>query len=119
GLEVSAIQQDREAVAAKFALQHNVVLVLKGRGTIITDGRRLAVNTTGNSGLATGGTGDVLTGVIAALLGQRLDPFEAARLGVHVHGIAGDQAAEELSKPGMIASDLLIQIGRAWCDLGA
>lgn len=119
GLEVSAIQQDREAVAVKFAQQNNVVLVLKGRGTIITDGRRLAVNTTGNSGMATGGTGDVLTGVIAALLGQRLDAFDAAHLGAYVHGVAGDLAAEELSKPGMIASDLLQQIGRAWCDLGA
>lgn len=119
GLEISAIQQDREAVAAKFAAQNNVVLLLKGRGTIITDGRRLAVNSTGNSGMATGGTGDVLTGIIAALLGQGLDPFEAARLGAYVHGTAGDLAAEELSKPGMIASDLLTQIGRAWCELGA
>jgi ADP-dependent NAD(P)H-hydrate dehydratase len=119
GLDVSAIQQDREAVAAKFALQNNVVVVLKGHGTIITDGHRLAVNTTGNSGMATGGTGDVLTGIIAALLGQGLDAFEAARLGTYVHGTAGDLAAEELSKPGMIASDLLTQIGRAWCELGA
>ena len=119
GLDVSAIQQDREAVAAKFALQNNVVVVLKGRGTIITDGRRLAVNTTGNSGMATGGSGDVLTGIIAALLGQNLDAFEGARLAAYVHGTAGDLAAESLSKPGLIASDLLTQIGRAWCELGA
>jgi ADP-dependent NAD(P)H-hydrate dehydratase len=118
GLEVSAIQQNREQLAIDFARRNNVILVLKGPGTIVTDGARLSVNDTGNSGLATGGTGDVLTGVIAALLAQ-LPAFEAARLGVHVHGLAGDLAAEERSKPGMIASDLLTRVGRAWCEMGA
>ncbi|MBS0206953.1 MAG: NAD(P)H-hydrate dehydratase [Planctomycetes bacterium] len=119
GLDVAVIQQDRERVAAEYARQNKVILVLKGRGTIVTDGRRLSVNSTGNSGLATGGTGDVLTGIIVALLGQRLPAFEAARLAVHLHGVAGDIAAEELSKPGMIASDLLNRIGRAWCEMGS
>ena len=68
--------------------------------------------------MATSGTGDILTGIIAALLGQQIPAFEAARLGAHIHGIAGDVAAEEFSKPGMIASDLLKMIGRAWCDMG-
>ncbi len=119
GLTTAAIQQDREQHAVEFARQNNVVVVLKGQGTIVTDGQRLWVNDTGNSGLATGGTGDVLTGVVAALLAQHLPPFEAAQLAVHVHGVAGDLAAEELSKPGMIASDLLSRVGRAWCELGA
>lgn len=119
GLTTAAIQQDREQHAVEFARQNNVVVVLKGQGTIVTDGQRLWVNDTGNSGLATGGTGDVLTGVVAALLAQQLPPFEAAQLAVHVHGVAGDLAAEELSKPGMIASDLLSRVGRAWCELGA
>jgi len=119
GLTTTVIQQDREQHAVEFARQNNVLVVLKGQGTVVTDGQRLWVNDTGNSGLATGGTGDVLTGIIAALLAQHLPPFEAAQLAVHVHGVAGDLAAEELSKPGMIASDLLSRIGRAWCELGA
>ena len=118
GLDATAIQQDRQRHAIEFAQQHRVVLLLKGRETIITDGVRLAINTTGNSGLATGGSGDVLTGLIAALLGQGMAPLEAAHLGAHLHGIAGDLAAEELSKPGLIASDLLHFLGRAWCELG-
>ena len=118
GLDATAIQQDRQRHAIEFAQKHRVVLLLKGRETIITDGVRLAINTTGNSGLATGGSGDVLTGLIAALLGQGMAPLEAAHLGAHLHGIAGDLAAEELSKPGLIASDLLHFLGRAWCELG-
>jgi ADP-dependent NAD(P)H-hydrate dehydratase len=118
GLDVNAIQQDRQRHAIDFAQKHNVVVVLKGQGTIITDGVRLTINTTGNSGMASGGTGDVLTGLIAGLLAQRFSPFEAAHLGAHVHGVAGDLAAEVLSKPGLIASDLLHYLGRAWCELG-
>lgn len=117
GLDTAAIQADRERHAVEFARKHGVTIVLKGKGTVVTDGRRLSVNSTGNSGMATGGTGDVLTGLVAALLTQ-LPPFEAARLAVHVHGVAGDLAAEELSKPGMIASDLLSRVGQAWCEMG-
>ena len=117
GLDIATIQQDRTRHAIDFARQHRVIVVLKGRETVITDGVRLAINTTGNSGMATGGTGDVLTGLIAALLAQGMNPFEAAQLGVHVHGVAGDLAVEEVSKPGLIASDLLRFLGRAWCEL--
>ena len=119
GLEIAVIQQDRERHAVEFAQRNHVTLVLKGYETIVTDGKQLSVNHTGNSGMATGGTGDVLTGIIAALLAQQLPAFEAARLAVHLHGIAGDIAAEKRSKPGMIASDLLSRIGRAWCEIGA
>lgn len=104
----------REAAAAQFARERRVTLLLKGRNTIITDGKQLAVNTTGNSGMATGGTGDVLTGLIASLVAQGMAPFHAARLGAHLHGLAGDLAAEELSQPGLIASDLPQYLGRAW-----
>jgi ADP-dependent NAD(P)H-hydrate dehydratase len=89
-------------------------LLLKGAGTIITDGQRLAINETGNEGMATGGSGDVLTGLIAALLAQDLPPFEAAQLAAHLHGLAGDLAADELSSPGLIASDLPRFLGLAW-----
>ena len=76
----------------------------------------MAINATGNRGLATGGTGDVLTGLIASLLGQGISPFDAAQLGAHIHGVAGDLAAKEFSEFGLIASDLLHYIGRAWCE---
>jgi NAD(P)H-hydrate epimerase len=93
--------------AAELAKQHQLVIVLKGHPTFITDGAREAENTTGNPGLATGGTGDVLTGIITALVCQGLAPFEAAVLGAHVHGLAGDLAAAELGQVSLIASDLL------------
>jgi ADP-dependent NAD(P)H-hydrate dehydratase len=111
---VAAVEKNRESLAAQFAAKHKLVLVLKGHRTLITDGRRIAENTTGNSGMATGGCGDVLTGLIAALLGQKMEVFEAAQLGVHLHGLAGDLAAKSLSEPGLIASDLPRWLGLAW-----
>lgn len=89
-------------------------VVLKGRGTMVTDGRRLFVNETGNSGMATGGTGDVLTGIIAALIGQHMDPFEASILGVFLHGLAGDFAAEELGRYALTAMDLIEYLPEAF-----
>jgi NAD(P)H-hydrate epimerase len=93
--------------AAELAKRRRVVLVLKGSPTLVTDGERKFLNTTGNPGLATGGTGDVLTGLITAIVCQGLSPFDAACLAVHVHGRAGDLAAAELGQAAMIASDLL------------
>ena len=81
--------------------------MLKGHRTLVTDGQRQWFNQTGNPGMATGGSGDVLTGLICALLCQKLEAFDAARLGVHLHGLAGDLAAAELGEVSMIASDLL------------
>ncbi len=115
--DVSTVQLQRVDLAVEFAAQHRVVVLLKGAATVITDGRRVAVNTTGNSGMGTGGTGDVLTGLITALLGQGLEPFAAARLGAHLHGLAGDLAAAELSQPALIASDLPRYFGPAWRQL--
>ena len=91
-------------------------VVLKGKGTIVTDGQRLYINETGNSGMATGGTGDVLTGVIAALLGQPMAPLEASILGVYLHGLAGDFAAEELGRLSMTAQDVVDFLPEAFCD---
>ncbi len=114
GLSTADIQSDRLTHAICLARRWQTTVILKGAGTIITDGHRWAVNSTGNPGLATGGTGDVLSGLLVALLGQGLEVFEAARLGVWLHGTAGDIAAAELSEPGLIASDLPKFLGAAW-----
>jgi NAD(P)H-hydrate epimerase len=99
--------KEREMAAVELAERCGVVIVLKGHHTLVTDGRQRALNNTGNPGMATGGSGDVLTGLITALACQGLSPFDAARLGVYLHGLAGDMAAAELSQEGMIASDLI------------
>jgi ADP-dependent NAD(P)H-hydrate dehydratase len=117
GTDVPTVQKNREGMAVDFAAQYQVVLVLKGHKSVITDGRRVAINSTGNSGMATGGTGDVLTGLIAALLAQGMAPFEAAQLGASLHGLAGDLAAQPVSKPGLIASDLPRWLCEAWRKL--
>ncbi len=114
GLSVSDVEARRADLARDFAAANNVILVLKGPGTIVTDGERISVNSTGNSGMATGGSGDVLTGLTTALLARGGDPFETTRLAVHLHGLAGDIAAEACSQPGMIASDLPQFLCEAW-----
>jgi NAD(P)H-hydrate epimerase len=111
--DVPHVQQQRQELAVHFAAEHGVVLLLKGHGTVVTDGRRVYLNPTGNPGMATGGTGDVLTGLIAALLGQGLEAFAAAQLGAYVHGLAGDLARDDLGETSLIASDLLLYLPRA------
>jgi len=104
------IQRNRLTVAKKISLQYNIVVVLKGAGTIVAEKERYYVNKTGNPGMATAGSGDVLTGVIGGFLAQGLGLFDAARLGVYVHGMAGDLAAKKKGEVGLIASDILEQI---------
>ena len=110
-LSAAEVQRDRERIAKEFASHYGVIAVLKGHGTIVAhpDGR-LWINDTGNPGMATAGMGDVLAGMIGALLGQKLPAFDAARLGAHLHGLAGDLAASEQGSVGLIASDLLARI---------
>ena len=110
---------NRQMLAVEIARRSNVLLVLKGAGTLVTDGRKLYVNRTGNPGMATGGSGDVLTGLIAALLGQGLEPFAAAQLGVHLHGLAGDLARDDLGEHGLIATDLLAYLPKAFAKYRA
>jgi len=117
GLTLQEISQNPAKTAAEFAAKHQLVVVLKGHRTVVTDGGRVFRNSTGNSGMATGGSGDVLTGIIASLLGQKMSAFDAACLGVWVHGRSGDLAAAALSKRGMIASDLLSYLPAAWISL--
>jgi NAD(P)H-hydrate epimerase len=114
GQSIPAVQADRRAQAARFAREHGVVVVLKGAGTVVADGRRVYVNTTGNPGMATGGTGDVLTGLTGALLAQGLETFAAAQLAVYLHGRAGDLARDEVGEASLVASDLLASLPRAF-----
>ncbi len=90
----------------EFAAANSVIVVLKGNRTIVTDGTKTYVNCTGNPGMATGGSGDVLTGVITGLLGQALSPLEAAILGVYAHGIAGDVARDQFGELSMVAENI-------------
>jgi ADP-dependent NAD(P)H-hydrate dehydratase len=119
GCDVAMVQANRQEFARRFAFEHHVVLVLKGHGTLVADGQRLFVNTTGNPAMATGGTGDVLTGLIAALLGQGLEAFPAAQLGVYLHGLAGDLACAVLGETSLIASDLLAYLPAAMVQSAA
>lgn len=119
GRSVAKVQADREALAAAFAEQGGgrLVVVLKGQGTVITDGQRLMVNTTGNPGMATGGVGDVLTGVIAAMIGQGLPAFESSALGAYAHGLAGDIARDQNGEVGLIAGDVVDALADAFYNL--
>lgn len=107
GISITEIESDRIKAASCFAKGHNCYLLLKGARTVIAapDGR-LAINGSGNPGMASGGMGDVLTGVIAALLGQGYEPFDACCLGAFCHGFSGDISAGEKGEIGMIATDL-------------
>lgn len=107
GLSVSEIQSARIKTAVDFADRFDVTVALKGEGTVVAvRGGKTAVNPSGNCGMATGGTGDVLSGVVAALAAQGCTPYDSAVLGVYLHGLAGDIAAAEKGVHGLIASDL-------------
>ncbi len=103
---------DKVADTVKIARDLGVILVHKGNGTIVTDGKTIYKNTTGNPGMAVGGSGDVLSGMITALLGQGLSPLEAAACSVWLHGAAGDICADEIGEYGMLPSDLLLALPR-------
>ena len=108
------IQKKRKVVASDFAKEYNVIVVLKGYKTVVADPKgNIYINKTGNPGMATAGSGDVLTGMIAAFLGQGLIPFQAAKYAVYLHGLAGDLAAKEKTQIGMIASDIIEKIPEA------
>ena len=101
------LTEDRIRSAAEMATQYSCVVLLKGCRTIITDGMRCYCNHTGNPGMATGGSGDVLSGIIVSLLGQGLPPLEAAACGAWLHGAAGDLCAKEIGQYGMLPSDMV------------
>lgn len=108
---VDEVQKNRISTAKKFAKKHNVILVLKGANTVVTDGKRVKINTTGNPGMAMGGTGDLLSGMLGAFLAQGMEPFDAACAGVYIHGLCGDITARELSKRSMTVDDMAELLG--------
>lgn len=111
GIGPSDVQADRIGISRRFASEYHLYLVLKGARTIIAEpSGAVYINPTGNPGMATAGTGDILTGIIAGLVAQRLDMGNAVRLGVFLHGLAGDMAAKEMGEAGMIAGDLMNMI---------
>ena len=103
-----------EAATVEWAASRRAVLVLKGHRSLVTDGQEFFHNTSGNAGMATGGSGDVLTGLLVALVCQGLSPLDAARLAVYLHGLAGDLAAEKMGQQSLIASDLVDYLGPAF-----
>ena len=115
GLDIATIQKNREETAARYAALWQVTVALKGHGTVVAapDGR-VRRCPTGNQGMATGGTGDVLAGIIGALLAQGMNAFDAACAGVYVHGLAGDIAAREKNARAMIAGDIIDALPQVW-----
>ncbi|MFH1782773.1 MAG: NAD(P)H-hydrate dehydratase [Candidatus Omnitrophota bacterium] len=111
--DTAFIKKNRLIVAKKFSNHYNAVVVLKGKSTVVAKKSSLYINKTGNSGMSTAGSGDVLTGMIGGFLAQGLDAFDSARLGVYLHGLAGDIAAKKKTRIGLIASDILESIPEA------
>ncbi|MHC4395333.1 MAG: NAD(P)H-hydrate dehydratase [Planctomycetota bacterium] len=105
---------DRKKQAVKMANHSGTIVVLKGAGTVVTDGKKVYINKTGNPGMATAGSGDVLTGVITALAAQGMSNFDAAVLGVYIHGLAGDIAAEKIGQVSLITTDIIKALPKAF-----
>ncbi len=116
GLDKEAISTRGRDLAMRFAMSNHIVCVLKGHQSFVTDGAQHSINTTGNSAMATGGTGDVLTGIIAGLLGQGLKTYEAACAGVYLHGLAGDLGT--VADRGLLARDVAGTIPEALRHIG-
>ena len=117
GKTAEEIEKNREEIAKKYAKENLVILVLKGKNTIVTDGEKVYINQTGNKGMAKGGSGDVLSGIIASLCAQGMESFDASVLGVYIHGLAGDVAKEKYTDMAMTASDIIKHIPDAFVEI--
>lgn len=106
------LSEDRTESALKLAVELGCLVLLKGHRTVITDGHRIYVNPTGNPGMAVGGSGDVLAGMIVSLLGQGIEPLAATACAAWLHGAAGDRCAQTLGQYGMLPSDMLQELPR-------
>jgi NAD(P)H-hydrate epimerase len=114
------VESDRLRAARRLAAKTKAHVLLKGHRTLVSDPLgNVQVNLTGNAGMATGGTGDVLTGILGALLAQGVDVEEALPLGAHLHGLAGDLAAAEVGQTSLVATDLIRKLPEALRSLGA
>ncbi len=111
GIPVAELKRDPVGAAAAFADEHGLICILKDARSVISDGREVCINVSGNNGMATGGSGDVLTGVIASLIAQGASPFDGARVGTYLHGLAGDAACERRGAYSMTARDIVSGIG--------
>ena len=111
--ELEDVLNNMENSAKKICEKYNCITVLKSHNTIVSDGNKIYRNTTGNSALAKAGSGDVLAGIIAGLLAQKMTPFDASSLGVYIHGLAGDLAKNDLTAYGVLASDTVRYIPNA------
>lgn len=109
--DISYVQQNRIDVSKAFAKDYGCILVLKGANTVVTDGVNVLINTTGNAGMAMGGTGDMLTGMIASFIAQGMKSFDAAASAVYIHGLCGDITAKEISQRGMTVDDMFELLG--------
>ncbi len=118
GMSADEVQASRLEIARNFAVAHHVYVVLKGHRTLIaTPDGKVFINTTGNPGMATGGTGDVLTGMIAAWVAQLLDAEAACKLAVYLHGMAGDLAEAEEGEVSLTSADVAGHLGDAVMEL--
>jgi len=114
GLSLELVKKNRKLVAKKYSKYYNSIIVLKGHNSIVTNGiGKTYINKTGNPGMATAGSGDVLSGIIGAFLAQGLESFEAAKFATYIHGLAGDIAAKDKTQIGLIASDIINRIPNA------
>jgi hydroxyethylthiazole kinase-like uncharacterized protein yjeF len=116
GTTIAAVQRDRINVAKNFAREHNLIVVLKGHRTLVAEpGGEVWVNTTGNAGMATGGTGDILKGMVAGLLAQNPERVsEAVTAAVYLHGTAGDVARDTMGEQSLVATDLVRALPEAF-----
>lgn len=114
GLFREELPSERRQQSVQLAQQTKTTVALKGAGTVVSDGEKVYINKTGNPGMATAGSGDVLTGAITALMGQGLSNFDATVLGVYIHGLAGDIAAEKTGQVSLIATDIIEALGVAF-----
>lgn len=110
GISVNDIKNDLISIAKEYAKKYNITIVLKDARTIISNGKKVYINTNGNNGMSTAGSGDVLAGIIGAFLARKVNTVEAGAVGVYVHGMAGDMAAKKISKTALIATDIIEEL---------
>ena len=114
GLSIKEVEENRQRVAEEFSKKYGVVTVLKGADTIVTDGENTYISYAGNAGMATGGSGDVLSGIIGSFLAQGYSPLNSGCIGVFAHGKAGDFAREELGETSMLPRDVINYLSRVF-----